>query len=122
MYCRDYPDVAAELEDEVVQVGCGHGAQCRELGGCLGVVEYVERPVAGGAAAQVRVMERGAVVGAQGYRRDARGLLERPGQGPLGLANDARVDGARMLEQVDSATAAQLLTPPPGFSLNADVP
>ena len=37
------------------------------------------------------------------------------------IANDARVDGARMLEQVDSATAAQPLTPPPGFSLNADV-
>jgi hypothetical protein len=85
LYRRDYPDVAAELEDEVVQVGCCHGPQCRELGGRLGVVEHVERPVARGAAAQVRVVERGAVVGAQGYRRDARGLLERPGQGPLGL-------------------------------------
>jgi hypothetical protein len=31
------------------------------------------------------VVERGAVVGAQGYRRDARGPLVRPGQGPLGL-------------------------------------
>jgi len=85
LYCWDYPDVAAELEDEVVQVGCCHGPQCGELGGCLCVVEYVERPVACGAAAQVGVVERGAVVGAQGYRRDARGLLGRPGQGPFGL-------------------------------------
>lgn len=60
LYCRDYPDVAAELEDEVVQVGCCHGPQGGELGGCLRVVEYVERPVAGGATAQVRVVERGA--------------------------------------------------------------
>ena len=57
LYCRDYPDVAAELEDEVVQVGCCHGPQCGELGGCLCVVEYVERPVARGAAAQVGVVE-----------------------------------------------------------------
>ena len=46
LYRRDYPDVAAELEDEVVQVGCCHGPQCRELGGCLCLVEDVERPVA----------------------------------------------------------------------------
>src|SRR6185437_841491 len=85
LYRRDDPDVTAELEDEVVQVGGCHGPQGGELGGGLFVVEDVERPVACGAAAQVGVVERGAVVGAQGYRRDARGLLERPAQGPLSL-------------------------------------
>jgi hypothetical protein len=45
------------LEDQVVQVGGSDGAQRGKLIGCLLLGEDVERPVADGAAPQVRMVE-----------------------------------------------------------------
>src|SRR5258706_14078074 len=75
-------DAVVTLENQVVEVRRGHRPQCRQLCDRLLLVEHIERPVAGGASLQVRVVGGDAVVGADNDRVDPGGSLLRPRQSP----------------------------------------
>src|SRR5215211_1129906 len=74
----DDPNVPAELEDQVLELGRSDGTHRRQLCGGLLVVEHVERPIADAAALQMGVEKSEAVVGADDERLDAGGLLVWP--------------------------------------------
>ena len=71
-------NVAAELQDQVLELRRRDGAHRGKLRGGLIGVEHVERPIADGAALQMGVEKSDAEVGADRERRDAGGLLLRP--------------------------------------------
>jgi hypothetical protein len=73
------------LENQVVQVGGGDGAQRRKLLSCLLLGKDVERPVADGPAPQVWVVESRAVEGVDDNRVDAGRALLRPRECPDGV-------------------------------------
>jgi hypothetical protein len=68
-------NVSSELEDQVVDIRRGHGAQGGQLCRRLLLVEDVVWPIANSATLQMRMGESGTKVGANDYRVDAGRLL-----------------------------------------------